>query len=136
MVVILLVEKEFCFSVSREIEFKLKGVIGTKMLKPEKIEKLIADYYVALRGMEGTKWAAKFDEEATIEDPVGTKPITGGREVFEQFYRNAINANFQKIDIQEESDESDLGWESELPWDRQLTCECARQLSRFLVLNH
>ena len=70
------------------------------MLKLEKIEKLIADYYVASSSMNGTKWAAKFAEEATIEDPVGTLPITGGREVFEQFYTNAVKVNFQTLDLQ------------------------------------
>ena len=73
------------------------------MLKPEQIQKLISNYYVALSSMDGTKWAAKFDEEATIIDPVGTLPITGGREVFGQFYTNAINANFQTLDMQAEN---------------------------------
>ena len=75
----------------------------TKMLKPEQIEKLISNYYVALGSMDATKWAAKFAEEATIEDPVGTPTITGGREVFCQFYTNAINANFQTLDIKEQN---------------------------------
>ncbi len=70
------------------------------MLKPEQIQKLISNYYVAVSSMDGTTWAAKFAEEATIIDPVGTLPITGGREVFGQFYTNAINANFQTLDMQ------------------------------------
>ncbi|MGK7893203.1 MAG: nuclear transport factor 2 family protein [Xenococcus sp. (in: cyanobacteria)] len=73
------------------------------MLELEKIQKLIADYYIASSSMDGTKWAAKFAEEATIEDPVGTLPITGGREVFCQFYTNAVNANFQTLDIKEQN---------------------------------
>lgn len=73
------------------------------MLTPEKIETLIADYYVALRSMNGEQWAEKFAEEAILEDPVGNPPITGGIEVFKQFYTNAINKNFSKIDIQEKN---------------------------------
>ena len=70
------------------------------MLSEERIEQLIDDYYAVLKEMDGTKWAAKFSEKATIEDPVGTPMIAEGREIFCQFYTNAVNANFQTLDIQ------------------------------------
>ncbi len=100
MGVILPVEREFF----RSSESNLSGtILITKMLKPEKIQELITDYYVAVRGMDGTKWAAKFAQEASIEDPIGTKPITGGRDIFCQFYTNAVNEHFQTLDIQEQN---------------------------------
>ncbi|MGK7879906.1 MAG: nuclear transport factor 2 family protein [Crocosphaera sp.] len=73
------------------------------MLNNQEIEQLIANYYAALRSLSATQWANVFAENATIEDPIGTPPITGGKEVFSQFYTNAINKNFKVIDIKEDN---------------------------------
>ena len=73
------------------------------MLNNQEIEQLIANYYAALRSLNATQWADRFAENATIEDPIGTPPIAGGKEVFSQFYTNAINNNFKVIDIKEDN---------------------------------
>ena len=45
-------------------------------LPPAEVERLVRDYFAATQSGDATVWAATFADDAVVEDPVGTPPLT------------------------------------------------------------
>ncbi len=61
------------------------------------MRQLIEDYYAAVRALNAEAWAAKFTEDVTMEDPVGSFPVRG-RQGARQRYQVAVET-FSLVDM-------------------------------------
>lgn len=68
-------------------------------MSTESIETLIADYFAAIRAMDGKTWVATFAEDAVVHDPVDQAPMKGHEQIG-QFFQN-IAGLFDKVGLQE-----------------------------------
>ncbi|MCP4753165.1 MAG: hypothetical protein GY866_19930 [Proteobacteria bacterium] len=72
-------------------------------MTPEEIRKQVAKYYTSIRNLDADAWAAGFAEAGTLEDPVGTPVIGGGRDKLKRFFSNAVQSVFASFEMNEES---------------------------------
>src|SRR5262249_6703921 len=75
------------------------GNHGGFRMTPDRIRRVVADYFAATRAMDMDAWLATFAEDAVTHDPVGTPP-TYGHKGLQQFFET-ISAVFEKVGIQE-----------------------------------
>ena len=62
----------------------------------EEIKQRVVNYYTAVRSMDPDAWASNFAEEGTLEDPVGSPVISGGRQVLNQFFTDVVKKMLEK----------------------------------------
>jgi steroid Delta-isomerase len=60
------------------------------MPSSEAIQKVIAEYFAAIRAMDAAAWANTFAEDGITHDPVGTPPHQG-REALRQFLQSILD---------------------------------------------
>ncbi|MFO0573897.1 MAG: nuclear transport factor 2 family protein [Polyangia bacterium] len=69
-------------------------------LSSAQVRQLIANYYVAVRGLDLNNYLANFAKHGTLEDPVGTDPRRGLAEIAGA-YQQAIDS-FSILDMREQ----------------------------------
>ena len=69
-------------------------------MSPETIQKVVADYFAAIRAMDADAWAATFAEDGITHDPVGTPPHQGHAAI-RQFLLGIASA-FEQIGLTED----------------------------------
>ncbi len=69
-------------------------------MSPETIQKVVADYFAALRAMDVDAWVATFAENGMTHDPVGTPPHQGHAAI-RQFFLGIAGA-FEQVGLTEE----------------------------------
>lgn len=69
-------------------------------MSPETIQKVVADYFAALRAMDVNAWVATFAENGMTHDPVGTPPHQGHAAI-RQFFLGIAGA-FEQVGLTEE----------------------------------
>lgn len=66
----------------------------------ETIQKIISEYFAAIRAMDCARWVATFAEDAVSYDPADSPPIRG-HENLRRFF-TAVTAAFQKVGLTED----------------------------------
>lgn len=69
-------------------------------MSPETIQKVVADYFAALRAMDADAWVATFAENGMTHDPVGTPPHQGHAAI-RQFFLGIAGA-FERVGLTED----------------------------------
>lgn len=102
----------------------------------DKVRKLVANYYVAVRGLNADKWAATFSRRATMEDPVGS-PIQRGVEQLTTSYAQGIS-QFSAIEMREydvftpdKTNEAAVRWRAALTFKNGLKVDAFNGITSF-----
>ena len=69
-------------------------------MSPETIQKVVADYFAAIRAMDADAWVATFAENGITHDPVGTPPHQGHAAI-RQFFLGIAGA-FEQFGLTED----------------------------------
>jgi len=69
--------------------------------EPDRISRVVRNYFLAIRAMDAEAFANCFAEDGTTHDPVGTPGITG-REGLREFFAS-ICKNFKSVGLTEDA---------------------------------
>ncbi|HEY0386287.1 MAG TPA: nuclear transport factor 2 family protein [Pyrinomonadaceae bacterium] len=74
--------------------------MSTDLVEQASVEKVVADYFAAIRAMDASAWVSTFAADGVSYDPVGAPPAEGHKGL-RQFFE-AIAGAFEKIEFFED----------------------------------
>ena len=98
----------------------------TKTIDPNLVHQFVAQYFEATRSNDARLWASCFADGATVEDPVGTTPISDSNQILE--LGNAFMSGFETVGLHEEFVHV-VGDEAAARWTGRGTTKEGKQVS-------
>jgi steroid delta-isomerase len=68
-------------------------------MQKEAVEKIVTEYFAAIRAMDVERWVATFALDAETNDPVGTPPIRGHEGL--RHFLSGVMSIFEKVGLTE-----------------------------------
>ena len=93
---------------------------------PEPVSRFVAQYFEATRSNDAHQWASRFADNATVEDPVGTTPVSNSDKILE--IGNAFMSGFKTVGLHEEFVHV-VGNEAAVRWTGRGTTKQGKQVT-------